>query len=143
MPRLASLRLACPLALALAGCGGSGAFDPTGPSTPYVITVSNYASDPVVLGAPPGATILFQNLDDFPHWFSSTAAPGVYVHSAAGGVDLDLNVPAGTTVSFGLPAGLTAGAVVPYFCFLHREAERTSGRITIQAPAAAVAPASR
>jgi hypothetical protein len=88
----------------------------------------------VVLGAPPGATVLFLNLDDFPHWYSSSAAPNLYVHSPAGGVDLDLYLPASSSRSFALPAGLTAGAVVPYFCRLHRAAERTSASITILAP---------
>jgi len=135
VPRLASRRLARLLALALLGCGGAGAgADPTGPSTPYVITVLNYAADPVDLGAPAGATILFHNLDDFPHWYSSSAAPNVYVHSPAGGVDLDLYLPASSSNTFTLPAGLTAGAVVPYFCRLHRAAEMTSASITILAP---------
>jgi len=133
--RLAPRRLVWPLALALAGCGSAGpAPDPTGPSTPYVITVSNYASSPVVLGAPAGATILFLNLDDFDHWFQSSAAPNLYVHSPAGGVDLDLHLPASSSRTYSLPAGLTAGAVVPYFCFLHRAAERTSASIVILAP---------
>jgi hypothetical protein len=139
--RLASRSLAWTLALALAGCGGDGATaDTTSPSTPYIIRVSNYAEDPANLGAPAGATILFQNFDDFPHWFSSSAAPGVYVHSPAGGVDLDLYLPPGAVTPFELPAGLAAGAIVPYFCFLHRAAERTAGSITILAPAAALAP---
>ena len=139
MTRLAFRCLA--FTLALAGCGGAGATaNATGPSTPYVITVSNYAEDPANLGAPAGATVLVQNFDDFPHWFSSSAAPGVYVHSTAGGVDLDLYLPPGAATPLELPAGLTAGAVVPYFCRLHRAAERTAGSITILAPAAALAP---
>ena len=141
MTRLASRRLAWTLAFALAGCGGAGATaDATGPSTPYVITVSNYAEDPANLGAPAGVTVLIQNLDDFDHWFSSSAAPGVYVHSPAGGANLDLYLPAGTVTPLELPAGLAAGAVIPYFCRLHRAAERTAGRITILAPATALAP---
>ena len=139
MTRLAFRRLA--FTLALSGCGGAGATaNATGPSTPYVIAISNYAEDPANLGAPAGATILVQNFDDFPHWFSSSAAPNVYVHSAAGGVDLDLYLPASSSMTFALPAGLTAGAVVPYFCRLYRAAERTAGSITILAPAAALAP---
>ena len=137
MPRLARPRLAWTLALAVAvaACGGSGATaDATGPSTPYVITVSNYAEAPASLGAPAGATVLVQNFDDFDHWFQSAVAPGVFVHSAVGGFDLDLELPGGAVRSFTLPAGLSTGTVVPYFCFLHQRAELTAGSLTILAP---------
>ncbi len=135
MPPLACPRLAFALALAVAGCGGAGATaDATGPSTPYVITVSNYMEAPASLGAPAGATVLVQNFDDFDHWFSSSVAPGVYVHSAVGGFDLDLELPARGVRSFALPAGLAAGTVVPYFCRLHLKAELTAGSLTILAP---------
>ena len=117
MPRLASRRLAWTLVLTLAaaGCNGAGATaDATGPSTPYVITVSNYAEAPASLGAPAGATVLVQNFDDFDHWFQSAAAPGVFVHSAVGGFDLDLELPAGGVRSFAIPAGLgPTGTVAP------------------------------
>ena len=137
MPPLACPRLAWTLALTLAaaGCDGTGATaDATGPSTPYVITVSNYMEAPASLGAPAGATVLVQNFDDFDHWFSSSVAPGVYVHSAVGGFDLDLELPARGVRSFALPAGLAAGTVVPYFCRLHLKAELTAGSLTILAP---------
>ena len=137
MPRLASRRLSWTLALTLAaaGCDGTdGTVNATGPSTPYVIRVSNYTKDPASLGAPAGATVLVQNFDDFDHWFQSAIAPGVFVHSAVGGFDLDLELPGGAVRSFTLPAGLATGTVVPYFCFLPQRAELTAGSLTILAP---------
>jgi plastocyanin len=124
-------------ALAASSCGAGATSDLSVPSTPYVITILNYTFDPPNLSAPPGATVLVQNRDDFDHWLKSAAVPGQYVYAAVGGVSVDLPVPARTERSFALPANAVVGTVVPYFCFLHTSAMVNQGSITIVSPPAA------
>lgn len=125
------------LAAALLACGAGATSDLSVPSTPYVITVRNYQFIPADLAAPPGATVLVRNDDDYDHWLMSAAAPGQYVEAAVGGVDLNLYLPARREQPFQLPATAVVGTVVPYFCWFARNAMMDQGSITIAPPPAA------
>ncbi|GEJ58109.1 hypothetical protein [Anaeromyxobacter diazotrophicus] len=125
------------LAAAIAACGAGATADLNPVATPYVVTVRNYQFLPADLAAPPGATVLFRNDDDYDHWLMSAAAPGQYVEAPVGGVALDLYLPARSEQPFQLPATAAVGTVVPYFCWLVRNAMMDQGTITIAPPAAA------
>ncbi len=124
-------------AAALLACGAGATSDLNPVTTPYLITVRNYQFIPAALAAPPGATVLVRNDDDYPHWLMSAAAPGQYVEAAVGGVDLNLYLPARSEQPFQLPATAVVGTVVPYFCYLTRNAMMDQGTITIAPPPAA------
>lgn len=127
--------LAAALAAAALGCGAGATSDLTVSPTPYVVTVTNYGFDPPALVVPAGGTVLFRNDDYMEHWIESAPAAGVFAHGAAGGVDLELLVPARDAAPFAVPASAVVGASVPLYVREWGAATVVPGSLTIE-PAA-------
>ena len=116
--------LVAALALALAcGSGSNGATS----STPYAVTLLAYSVTPATPTAPPGAAVLFQNLDqNEEHLLVSDASTGA-AQEASASFPLFLSQDGDTVWT--IPASAPAGTAVPYHCQIHGTIE--TGTITV------------
>jgi plastocyanin len=122
---------------ALGGCGNTVVSSPSpGPQGPgYYIVVARSAFSPLDLHVPPGVTVTVINRDDMPHSVTSEAAPGAFAYGSVAGIAFDTRPFTGVR-TFSVRNDARAGAVVPYFCSVHRGAMATpDGTVTVD-PAA-------
>jgi plastocyanin len=122
-----------------AGCGGGSSSTPAASAPPsgFFITISGMSFSPLDLHAPAGATITVINRDAEDHSVTSEASPNAFTPAPASGVSFDTGAFIGTR-QFTLPPNAPNGAVVPYFCTVHKAVMVTpNGSITIDASAMA------
>jgi len=138
MGRLSPLLFAATLLVAACADQGTTASIPDGgaPSVQhatYQITIANMAFSPLNLEVPPGAAVTVVNEDSMDHSVTSEAAIGKYTPGGVGDVSFDTGPFMGEK-SFAIPADAPDGAVVHYYCSVHRSAMTTpTGTITINA----------
>lgn len=138
-----AMSVAAAAAVLLASCGTSGGSDGgggggggvTGGSTGFFITIHGMAFSPLQLAVPPGATVTVVNQDGIPHSVTSEATNDAVTPGAVNGVQFDTGQFT-TQQTFTIPANAPQGAVVPYYCTVHRSAMATpNGSIRIDSSA--------
>jgi plastocyanin len=115
----------------MAGCGPRKCTRPPG----FYITISSRTFSPANLSVPPGATVTVVNDDSLSHSVTSEEYPGSFTPGAVSGISFDTGVFTGDQ-SFTVAAGAPDGAVVPYYCTVHKGMmSPPNGTITISASA--------
>ncbi|HET9598746.1 MAG TPA: hypothetical protein VFP65_24440 [Anaeromyxobacteraceae bacterium] len=95
------------------------------------IVIDGFAFSPPTLEVPPGATVTVRNADEVPHSVTSERAPGAFEPGAVAGVSFDTGAFTGVR-TFTIPETAPPGAVVPFFCSVHRGSMRTpNGEIRV------------
>jgi plastocyanin len=136
----AGLTVLAAASLAVTACGGSSSTSNLAPGY-YITITSAMAFTPLALEAPAGATITVLNNGTMLHSVTEQAAPFQFVLGGPAGVTpFDTGLFTGTK-TFVLPATLTEGTVLNYFCTSHGPLMSTpNGTITIRAAAAPSVP---
>ena len=125
------------------GCSTETTPGPDGgvPGGGVVVTIGGMAFTPLDFTVDAGTQITLRNTDTTVHTMTSEAADFDYAPAAVAGVSFDVQVPAATSssggipgeASFQIPGTAPSGTVIPYYCSIHKGSMTTpNGHITIR-----------